>query len=295
MASPDVVPSARSAASPAPASSASASSAAGRGRRPAGPGSAGSGKAGSGSASPRVSTAMADRLAERSAMRRHRSWRTALLAVLGLVVVGAAAWAAGWSELFALDADEVVVTGAEPSVDADAVRALVLEESGTPLPRVDTGALDEQILQVPGVKDVAVDRSWPRGITVSLTSRVPVAAVPDDGRYVLLDDEGVRLDELSGAPEDLPVVSVPLDGSAATLRAALAVVSALPPKLAGQVEEVSARTQDDVQTVLQDGASVRWGGADRLELKVEVVRSLRKIADGASVIDVSSPEMPVTR
>jgi cell division protein FtsQ len=40
---------------------------------------------------------------------------------------------------------------------------------------------------------------------------------------------------------------------------------------------------------------VRWGGQERLELKVEVVRSLRKLADGADVIDVSSPDLPVTR
>jgi cell division protein FtsQ len=238
---------------------------------------------------------MADRLAERSAMRRHRSARTVLLALLGVLLVGGAVWAAGWSDLLALDPEDVTLSGEASTVDVEAVRDLVLDESGTPLPRLDTTSLREQILAMDGVKDVAVTRAWPRGVAVALVARVPVAAVPDDGGYVLLDDEGVQVGTRSKAPKKLPVVSVPLDGSADSLRAALAVVGVLPPKLAAEVEQVSARTGDDVETVLRDGSSVRWGGQDRLELKVEVVRSLRKVAKDASVIDVSSPEMPVTR
>jgi cell division protein FtsQ len=238
---------------------------------------------------------MTDRLAERSAMRRYRSWRTVLAAVLVVGLLGGAVWAAGWSDLLALDPAEVSVTGEGSTVDADAVRDVALAASGTPLPRVDTAAMHTEILGLRGVKDVEVRRSWPRGLTVTLTARVPVAAVPDGDRYVVLDAEGVQVGSRSSAPRRLPVVYVPLDGDPDVLSAALAVVAVLPPKLAAQVEQVGATTQDDVETVLRDGATVRWGGQERLELKVEVVRSLRKLADGADVIDVSSPDLPVTR
>ncbi|PFG42853.1 cell division protein FtsQ [Isoptericola jiangsuensis] len=243
----------------------------------------------------RVSTTMNDRLAERSAMRRHRSWRTVLVAVLVAALLGGAVWAAGWSDLLALDPAEVSVTGEGSTVDADAVRDVVLAAAGTPLPRVDTSAMSAEILALRGVKDVAVRRAWPQGVTVELTARVPVAAVPDGGSYVVVDAEGVRVATRSSAPRRLPVVSVPLDGDPDVLEAALAVVAVLPPKLAAQVEEVGATTQDDVETVLRDGTTVRWGGQERLELKVEVVRSLRKLAGDATVIDVSSPDLPVTR
>jgi cell division protein FtsQ len=239
---------------------------------------------------------MADRIAERSAMRRHRSWRVVVAVVLVVALLGGAGWVAGWSDLLALESGQVQVSGEGSTVDADTVRAVVDSAAGTPLLRIDTGAVRDEILGIRGVKDVSVQRSWPQGMDVVLTAREPVAAVPDGDRYVLLDADGVRVGSRQKAPKKLPVVSVPLDDeSVGSLRAALAVVAALPADLAAEVEQVSAQTQDDVETVLRDGVSVRWGGDGRLPLKVEVVRTLRDVAADAGVIDVSSPELPVTR
>jgi cell division protein FtsQ len=239
---------------------------------------------------------MADRIAERSAMRRHRSWRAVVAVVLVVALLGGAGWVVGWSDLLALEREDVSVSGEGSTVDAEAVRAVAEAAGGTPLLRVDTAAMRDEILRMRGVKDVTVTRSWPQGLDVVLTAREPVAAVPDDGRYVLLDAEGVRVGTRKEAPAKLPAISVPLDEeSAGSLRAALAVVSALPPELASEVAQVSAQTQDDVETVLRDGVSVRWGGEGSLPLKLEVVRTLREVAPDAGVIDVSSPELPVTR
>ncbi|GAA4732981.1 cell division protein FtsQ [Isoptericola chiayiensis] len=239
---------------------------------------------------------MADRRAERSAMRRHRTWRTVLVGVLVLALAGGVGWAVGWSDLLALDAREVSVTGEGTTVDVERVRDVALAPAGTPLVRVDTAGMREEILGLRGVKDVDVVRSWPHGLDVRLTARVPVAAVPDEDGFVLLDDEAVRVGRTAEAPARLPVIAVPLDdASSGALTSALAVVAALPPGLAKRVDEVSARTRDDVETVLRDGVSVRWGGREELDLKVEVVRTLREVADDAVVIDVSSPHMPVTR
>lgn len=229
-------------------------------------------------------------------MRRHRRWRTVLVVLLVVALAGGAGWVVGWSDLLALEADEVTVSGQGSTVDADRVREIAVAPAGTPLVRVDTAAMSTQILDLRGVKDVEVSRSWPHGLQVRLTAREPVAAVPDEDGYVLLDDEEVRVGTRSKVPEGLPVVSVPLDdGAPGALTSALAVVAALPTGLASQVEEVTARTQDDVETALQDGVRVQWGGREDLELKVEVVRTLRDVAGDATIIDVSSPTMPVTR
>lgn len=243
---------------------------------------------------PRVSTAMADRLAERTAMRRHRTWRRVLAWVLSVVVVAGLAWVALWSPVLALDKAEVGVTGARRYVDEARVREIVEAPDGTPLPRLDTVAMREQVLGLRGVKDVRIARAWPHGLAVELTPRVPVAAVPDGDRLALLDSSGVRVATRDAAPKGLPQVDVPLDDALA-LQAALHVLAALPAKLAGQVEHVSADTQDAVETVLADGTTVRWGGSSDLPLKVEAVRTLRKLDEGARTIDVSSPELPVTR
>ncbi|GGI07937.1 cell division protein FtsQ/DivIB [Isoptericola cucumis] len=242
----------------------------------------------------RVSTAMADRLAERSAMRRHRTWRRVVAWVLVLAVLAGLAVGAFWSPVLALERDDVVVTGEGRTVDPDAVREVVEAAAGTPLPRLDTVALREQILDLHGVKDVSLARAWPHGLRVTLTARVPVAAVPDDGGYVVLDSEGVRLGTRPSAPSGLAEVAVPLDDVLA-LQAALHVLAALPPRVERSVEQVGARTQDAVETVLDDGTTVRWGSSEQMALKVEAMRTVRKLDPDATTIDVSSPELPVSR
>ncbi|MFE7407884.1 cell division protein FtsQ/DivIB [Isoptericola sp. NPDC057559] len=244
--------------------------------------------------SPRVSTAMADRLAERTAMRRHRAWRRVLAWVLAVVLVVGLGVAALWSPVLALEKAQVSVSGVDQYVDEGAVREIVEAPDGTPLPRLDTVSLREQVLRLRGVKDVRIARSWPHGLAVEVTPRVPVAAVPDGDGLALLDSSGVRVATRGSAPQGLPQVDVPLDDALA-LQAALHVLAALPPGLAKQVEQVSADTQDAVTTVLDDGTTVVWGGSSRLALKVEAVRTVRKLDDGARTIDVSSPELPVTR
>ncbi|MCK9795530.1 FtsQ-type POTRA domain-containing protein [Isoptericola sp. 4D.3] len=243
---------------------------------------------------PRVSTAMADRLAERTAMRRHRTWRRVLAWVLSLALVVGAAVAALGSPLLALEPAEVAVTGADEYVDEAAVREIVEAPAGTPLPRLDTVSLREEVLDLRGVKDVRIARAWPHGLAVELTPRVPVAAVPDGDELALLDSAGVRVATRPEAPKGLPQVDVPLDDALA-LQAALHVLAALPAKLSAQVEHVSADTQDAVETVLEDGTTVRWGGSSDLPLKVETVQTLRTLDGDARTIDVSSPELPVTR
>ncbi|WP_245807230.1 cell division protein FtsQ/DivIB [Krasilnikoviella flava] len=241
-----------------------------------------------------MSTAMADRLAERTAMRRHRAWRRVLAWVVALVLVVGAAVAALWSPVLALEKAEVTVSGVDEYIDGAAVREIVEAPVGTPLPRLDTVAMREEVLGLRGVKDVRIARAWPHGLAVEVAPRVPVAAVPDGDELALLDSSGVRVATREAAPKGLPQVDVPLDDALA-LQAALHVLAALPARLAGQVEHVSADTQDAVETVLDDGTTVRWGGSSDLPLKVEAVRTLRSLDEGARTIDVSSPELPVTR
>jgi len=237
---------------------------------------------------------MADRLAERTAMRRHRAWRRVVAWVLSLALVVGVAVAALWSPVLALEKADVTVSGADEYIDLAAVREIVEAPVGTPLPRLDTVSLREQVLDLRGVKDVRIARVWPHELSVELTPRVPVAAVPDGDELALLDSAGVRVATRDAAPKGLPQVDVPLDDALA-LQAALHVLAALPAKLAGQVEHVSADTQDAVQTVLEDGTTVRWGGSSDLPLKVEAVRTLRTLDPDARTVDVSSPELPVTR
>ncbi|WP_454854634.1 cell division protein FtsQ/DivIB [Promicromonospora soli] len=246
-----------------------------------------------------VSDQLADRLAERTAMARYRVWRRIGWSVVAAAAVAGLVWAAFFSPLLALDPEQVQVTGQGTTVDAAQVRDAVTDQAGVPLPRLDTVGLREEILAMNAVKNVRISRVWPDGLAVALTSREPVAAVPQGGDvYALMDAEGVRVGTAEDAPDDLPAIVVSLsDGEAGrrAMDAALAVLGALPPRLAGDISTVSAATQDDVRTTLSDGRVIRWGSGAQVELKTKVAQVLLEAEPSATTIDVSSPALPVTR
>lgn len=269
---------------------------------------------------PVVSQGSAARFAERARARRRLAWRQIVIAAGSVVAVGALAWLLLLSPVLALDAEQVRVTGAGTVVAVDQVRAVVDAEAGTPLTRLDTTRLRGALLDVPGVRDVAVRRDWPNGLLVQLVSREPVAAVPEadaaqpdrpddaprpddaeepDGQpagpgYALVDQDGVQVGRTDAAPEGLPVVQVPV-GEGRILAAALGVLESVPEALRADIGQVSAGTQDTVQFVLRDGAVVEWGSAQEPDLKSAVLQALRVAPEtaGSARYDVSAPTMPV--
>lgn len=247
---------------------------------------------------PTVSTGFAARLAEKAAARRHVLLRRALWVVAGLLVVGAGVWGVFFSPAFALDEDQVVVDGLGTVIAPGAVEKVVAVQVGTPLTRLDTVRLRARILEVPGVRDATIVRDWPRGLTVDLVSREPVAAVPEGGGFVLLDDEGVQVGRSTKVPDGLPEITFPLDqDSRRTLASALILLNALPAKIAQDVRTISATSPDDVQMELRGGATVVWGSSAEAALKVRVLDVLRsaKASKGSKVFDVSAPNAPITR
>lgn len=245
-----------------------------------------------------VSTRSAERFAERVRMRRALLRRRALLTAAGALGAGALAWLLLVSPVLALDVDRLTVAGDGGVVDPENVVAVVAEYHGVPLPRLDTVGLRRELLAVPGVRGAEVARDWPHGLRVVLVAREPVAAVPEgDGTSALLDRDGVRVGHADEVPEGLPLVDVPTDGDARALTAVLSVLEQLPADLAAEVAGVSARSRDTVTIELVDGQRVEWGSADQTALKAEVLMTLRDTgaADGAAVVDVSAPSLPITR
>ncbi len=247
---------------------------------------------------PTVVAGSAERFAERAQMRRRLSRRRVWAAVGAAVVAAVAGWLLFLSPVLALDVAEVDVEGQGSVVDPAAVLAVVQPKDGTSLPRLDTVELRRAILDVPGVRAAEVARVWPHGLRVTVVSREPVAAVPAEDGFVLLDVEGVQVGRAGEPPVGLPVISVPVDDEdARAMTAVLTVLQQLPSELAVQVASASADSQDTVRLVLTDGAKVEWGSADQNALKARVVQTLRnaEASRGAAVFDVSAPTTPITR
>jgi len=243
----------------------------------------------------RVSDGLADRLAERRRARRRLRVRAVAAIAVGVIVLAGLGYAAFVSPVLALQEDAVTVTGATEHVDEDAILALVREDEGEPLLRIDTQELRQNLLGVVGVADVSIQRAFPHGLDITVEPRVPVATVKEDGRFVLLDRDGVELARTTEQPDGVPLVRVPVGTSntGPALAAVIDVMAALPPDILDQVTEASAKTAYEVEFELASGAQVIWGTVDDGALKVDVLAALLQVP--AQVYDVSAPLSPITR
>ncbi len=229
----------------------------------------------------------------RPAGKPRRRWTNlGPLIVLAVVVLVAGTWTAVMHSPL-LDTRTVSVRGTTtltPVQVAEVARVPV----GTPLARVDLGAIEERVAAIPRVASVDVSRDWPHTVRIRVTERQVAIVVPDSGRFVEVDKTGVRFGTVDTAPQGVPVVTAdPATVSSRTLRGVVEVIGALPAAVAPRVRDITARTRDDIILTLDDGVVVVWGGAENSPRKAEVLTALMKL--DAKVYDVSVPEAPATR
>lgn len=226
------------------------------------------------------------------ARRRRLRRAMAVIALAGAVAaMSFAGWLIGWSGVLALD--EVSVEGAEEAL-ADEVRTIAAAPLGTPLVRVDTSAVAERVRGLPEVADVEVGRSWPNTLTIAVTPRIGAAAIRRGDRWWQVDESGVMFGEAAAQPESLPLLDAPADENSGAVRAAgVAVLTGLPAEVEALVEGVQAESEADIRLLLADDVVVKWGTADRIGDKAEVLLALMAAQDEApAVYDVSAPEHP---
>jgi cell division protein FtsQ len=229
--------------------------------------------------------AQAQRQARRASWLRRSGWVVAGVAPFVLV-----AWVLLGSSWLVVD--KVVVTG-ESRVTAAQVLAAADVRLGTPLARVDTGAVAARVRRLGPVASVSVTRSWPGTLRVTVVEREPVVAIGKGRSWTLLDSSGTRLGTASAVPAGLVRLEVtnPGPGDAPT-RAALTVLQGLPKALRSLVVVVRAPSVEQVGFVLRDGRRVVWGGTSDGATKAAALTALLRLK--GHLFDVSSPSV-VTR
>jgi cell division protein FtsQ len=216
--------------------------------------------------------------------RRRRRLRWAV-ALAGAGAVGA--WWVGWMSPVTLV--QHVVVDSPRRIPVEQVRLASGISAADHVPAVDAQRVREAIMAaLPTVADVAVTRSLPDTVRLTVTARRPLAVLEVGEAYRLMDGDGVAYEE-ADSPGELPVVraSTPVGQDAAR-----AVLLSMPRALRADVAVVVAGTRDDVTLRLRDGAQVRWGSADEAELKARVLAGLLQVR--ASSYDVSAPLLPTT-
>ena len=199
----------------------------------------------------------------------------------------------------ALAVRDITVRGAELT-DPARVESALDAYRGVPLTRISKDEVRERVGRIPQVRSIEVLLEPPHHLVVALRERVPVAAIEDDGEFVVVDSEGVDLMTAGSAEEaGVPVVTGGRDVLEGERFEAIAdVLAALPESVLAQLRTASAESLSSVELAFTDGRTVVWGTAEDSELKSQVLRELveaRGAGSGVETYDVSSPTRPVVR
>jgi cell division protein FtsQ len=189
-------------------------------------------------------------------------------------------------------ARNVVITGVG-AVSQEEVIAAAAVRQGTPLLQVNTDDVAERVATIRRVASARVQREYPSTLRITVVERIPVV-VKDypDGPH-LFDRDGVDF-ATAPPPPNLPYLEAdnPGPGDPST-KAALDVMTALRPEVAGQVARVSAPSVAAVTLTLVDGREVVWGTNDRTEEKAQKLTAL--LTQPGHTYDVSSPDLPTVK
>ncbi|MFJ5259156.1 cell division protein FtsQ/DivIB [Streptomyces sp. NPDC088387] len=178
---------------------------------------------------------------------------------------------------------------------------------GAPLISVDTDAIEDRLgRKLPRIDSVDVVRSWPHGISLKVTERTPVLLVEEGGKFVEVDDEGVRFATVSKPAKGVPLLELTVSrsgSSAASLRRfgetrlvreAVRVADAVPAAVERDTRVVKVRSYDDISLELTNDRTVAWGSAEKGHAKARTLAALMKAAPDARHFDVSVPTAPAS-
>ncbi|MDQ3916241.1 MAG: FtsQ-type POTRA domain-containing protein [Actinomycetota bacterium] len=227
--------------------------------------------------------------------------RKLLTVVATLAVLAVATWGAFWSPL--LSVRDVKLAGASHTTAAEVAEAAGLGPEDNLL-LLSAGEVVEAARTLPWVADAEVERRLPGTVKVKVVERKPalVVALGVAARWTI-DAHGHVL-AVGQTEPGLPVVGGVEVGeikpgvrlTAPVMGEVLATWRSLPKKLASEVQAIFAPSLERISFTLVDGTQVRYGAAERLHAKNEVLVALRKrlAEEGrlASYIDMRVPASP---
>lgn len=239
---------------------------------------------------------------DRQRRRLRPSRRAVLLTLVALTLLTAGGtWTVYGSPW--LRATRVSVTGNHQLTDARIVKAAAVPLGG-PLESVDTGAVRRRLLAaLPRIGAVAVTRSWPHTVTVTVTERTAAAVIRDGAHFTEVDRDGVRFAGVARPPHGVPLVQLAPDRATAAaslrqfgtedlLRAAITVAGDLPAAVRAEATVIRVRSYDGISVQLTGGREVMWGSAQQGPLKAAVLTALMKAEPHAGRFDISAPTAP---
>jgi cell division protein FtsQ len=234
----------------------------------------------------------------RPALRGAVLRRRLIAAALAVVVVWAG-YMLWFRNLPWFSIDDVSVTGA--TTNAPAIKSAVEQAAGdmTTL-HLDDAKLRDTVAHFPTVASVGATTSFPHGLHVTVTERLPVAFIKVGPRRTAVSADGYLLLGASFDPKQLPRIEgsaangARLDGDAA---AQAAILGATPAPLRDRITGSSWDDADGgVVVSLDGGPDLRFGDGSRARDKWTAATVVLSSSEhgSPSYLDVSVPDRPVS-
>jgi cell division protein FtsQ len=231
--------------------------------------------------------------------RRRDLWKAAFIALAAVALIAGVAWALLGSSFLVVRS----VRTAGSQVPRTAVLAAAGIRLGTPLIRIDAGAVAHRVEQITQVQSAKVTVSWPDAVVIWTKRRTAAFTMRAGSGFDLVDSYGVVLRWSATRPAGLIALQPATTLAAASdqrgqLRhepavvAAGAVVRNLPAWLRDRVSTVRAGGPGDVVLILRGGIQVRWGSQGNGSEKAATMAILLRTK--ARYYDVSDPATAVT-
>lgn len=231
------------------------------------------------------------------AKSKRRRLITGVASAATLVGIG---WVALGSPLLAVD--EVKVVGGRHTTSEDVALAAGLGPDDNLL-LLSTDEVAARAETLPWVRSAEVDRMLPGTVRVRITERVPAMVVSLGAARWTIDAHGFVLDS-GAAGDELPILGGAETGDIEVgaqlmtpeIQDALKAYRSMSKKLRGKIVAVIAPSFERISFSLADGTLIRFGAAERLQAKNQVLNALlaklSKQGREAAYIDVRVPTSP---
>ena len=246
-------------------------------------------------------------ISEESTPQRKRSGastvRTLILGTILIISMGLLLWV--YTGTGVLNIKHVEVKGNEV-LDADYLRSLSGITSHTHLIKMDVKKVEKALLSEPYIADVDITRHYPNTVILQITERQPTGVILQNGKYNLVDQEGMILESTDTLPAGLAEIKdleLPLlipgveidDMGFATITSLL---GSLPTALREMTTAVGKREGEGLY--LEGGGTVViYGEATDLSRKNAIalmaLSTLVQRYGAVDYIDVSFPDHPVIK
>lgn len=239
----------------------------------------------------------------RGRKRGSRKWSMPLLAALLLASLAAMVWVYLFTDV--LDVRRVEVRG-NRSLSADYLRSISGITPYTHILKMDVRAVERAILAEPYVLRVEVRRRFPHTVILEVTERIPVGCLQQNGRFHLVDREGLVVESADSRREGVPEITglrPPLLYPGVKVEDprfedVARILEEIPEELRERAEEVGYAEGEGYYLVASE-TKVIFGECDDLERKAEIaLAAMQDIAPRYGqllYIDVTYPDHPAIR